>query len=195
MTHGGWWRTGSWGYTTDIAGAGEYDFTAAAEIVARANIGCPADAPNEARVPVRVAHALVTSEREWRTLLWTAHGCPTAALYGDDGEMSCGSCGVDFLRMTPAQIALRGLEFMQATLQGGITAVRDCGGKDYIEFAVRDACNAGRFSGPTMRCAVVQSGPDVTSPRFSIAIRPRVTIVAFAEAAGRRVSILAFPSP
>ncbi|HEY2871061.1 MAG TPA: amidohydrolase family protein, partial [Reyranella sp.] len=39
------------------------------------------------------------------------------------------------------------------TLEGGVTAVRDCGGKDYIEFAVRDAYNQGRFLGPTMRCA------------------------------------------
>ena len=31
--------------------------------------------------------------------------------------------------------------------------MRDCGGKDYIEFAIRDAYNSGRFLGPTMRCA------------------------------------------
>ena len=56
-------------------------------------------------------------------------------------------------RMTAAQLAVRGMELMRATLEGGITAVRDCGGKDYIEFAVRDAFNSGRFLGPTMRCA------------------------------------------
>ena len=56
-------------------------------------------------------------------------------------------------RMSAAQIAVRGMELMQRTLEGGITAVRDCGGKDYIEFAMRDAFNAGRFLGPTMRCA------------------------------------------
>ncbi len=31
--------------------------------------------------------------------------------------------------------------------------MRDCGGKDYIEFALRDAFKPGRFLGPTMRCA------------------------------------------
>jgi imidazolonepropionase-like amidohydrolase len=31
--------------------------------------------------------------------------------------------------------------------------VRDCGGKDYLEFAVRDACNRHRFPGPTIRAA------------------------------------------
>src|SRR5215475_14448969 len=56
-------------------------------------------------------------------------------------------------RLTAAQLAVRGMELMRATLEGGITAVRDCGGKDYIEFAVRDAYNSGRFLGPTMRCA------------------------------------------
>jgi hypothetical protein len=43
-------------------------------------------------------------DAEWRRLLWLAHGCPVSALYGDDGEMSCGNCGVDFKRFTPAQI-------------------------------------------------------------------------------------------
>ena len=56
-------------------------------------------------------------------------------------------------RMSAAQLAVRGMELMRSTLEGGITAVRDCGGKDYIEFAMRDAFNAGRFLGPTMRCA------------------------------------------
>lgn len=56
-------------------------------------------------------------------------------------------------RMTPAQLTVRGMEFMRNTLEGGITAVRDCGGRDYIEFAIRDAYNASRFLGPTMRCA------------------------------------------
>ena len=56
-------------------------------------------------------------------------------------------------RLSPAQLTVRGMEFMRATLEGGITAVRDCGGKDYIEFAIRDAYNQGRFLGPTMRCA------------------------------------------
>jgi imidazolonepropionase-like amidohydrolase len=82
------------------------------------------------------------------TLLPGLIDCHVHSLSGAEGNP-----GAVQDRMTPAQIALRGLEFMQATLQGGITAVRDCGGKDYIEFAVRDACNAGRFSGPTMRCA------------------------------------------
>jgi imidazolonepropionase-like amidohydrolase len=52
-----------------------------------------------------------------------------------------------------AKIALKALENAQKALRGGVTALRDCGGKDYLEFAVRDACNAGTFTGPTIRAA------------------------------------------
>lgn len=38
-------------------------------------------------------------ERELRLEWWFNHGCPTAGLYGDDGEMQCGACGIDFRRM------------------------------------------------------------------------------------------------
>jgi imidazolonepropionase-like amidohydrolase len=56
-------------------------------------------------------------------------------------------------RLGPGEITLRALENAQRTLAGGITAVRDCGGQNYLEFAVRDACNAGRQRGPTIRAA------------------------------------------
>ena len=52
-----------------------------------------------------------------------------------------------------AELTLIALANAQASLRGGITALRDCGGKDYLEFAVRDACNTGRFSGPTIHAA------------------------------------------
>lgn len=38
------------------------------------------------------------SDVEVRKLLWLRHGCPINALYGDDGEMQCGICLVDFRR-------------------------------------------------------------------------------------------------
>ncbi len=56
-------------------------------------------------------------------------------------------------KMSHAEIAVRALEHARDTVAGGTTSVRDCGGHDYIEFAVRDACNAGRFAGPTIRAA------------------------------------------
>lgn len=33
--------------------------------------------------------------REW----WLNHACPVGSWYGDDGEMSCGACRLDFKRM------------------------------------------------------------------------------------------------
>jgi imidazolonepropionase-like amidohydrolase len=82
------------------------------------------------------------------TLLPGLIDCHVHSLSGAEGNP-----GLAQDRMNTAQIAVRGMELMRATLDGGITAVRDCGGKDYIEFAIRDAVNAGRFLGPTMRCA------------------------------------------
>lgn len=55
--------------------------------------------------------------------------------------------------LRPGQVAIKALDNAVASLKGGITSVRDCGGKDYIEFAARDACNEGRFLGPTIRAA------------------------------------------
>ncbi|MEZ5651553.1 MAG: amidohydrolase family protein [Burkholderiaceae bacterium] len=53
----------------------------------------------------------------------------------------------------PGELVLRALEHAQRTLRAGVTAVRDCGGRDYLEFAVRDACNRNRLPGPTIRAA------------------------------------------
>ena len=71
--------------------------------------------------------------------------CHIHTLHGAEGNP-----GVVIERMLPGQLVMRGLENMQATLAGGITSVRDCGGKDYLEFAIRDAINANKFLGPTM---------------------------------------------
>jgi len=39
-----------------------------------------------------------------RQMLWFRHGCSVGSLYGDDGEMQCNSCGIDFLRDTEEHI-------------------------------------------------------------------------------------------
>lgn len=56
-------------------------------------------------------------------------------------------------KLTPGQLTMRALDRAQAALAGGITALRDCGGKDYLEFAVRDACNSGQQMGPSIRAS------------------------------------------
>ncbi len=55
--------------------------------------------------------------------------------------------------MLPGSLVMAAFKRAQDTLAGGVTAVRDCGGKDYLEFAVRDACNAGTQLGPTIRAS------------------------------------------
>ena len=57
------------------------------------------------------------------------------------------------MRLSQADIALTALENAQKCLAGGMTALRDCGGKDYLEFAVRDAIDRGAFPGPTIHAA------------------------------------------
>ena len=64
-----------------------------------------------------------------------------------------GDPGTAAEKLLPGQTTMKALDRAQATLAGGITAIRDCGGKDFLEFAVRDACNDGRQLGPTIRAA------------------------------------------
>ncbi len=55
--------------------------------------------------------------------------------------------------LPPGAITLTVLENAQLSLRHGITSVRDCGGKEYLELPVRDAVNRGDFQGPTIHCA------------------------------------------
>ena len=57
------------------------------------------------------------------------------------------------LKATDGQIVMTALKNAQKNLRAGITSIRDCGGKDYLEFAVRDACNSGQQLGPTILAA------------------------------------------
>ena len=51
-----------------------------------------------------------------RELLWIRHRCSTAALYGDDGEMQCGVCLIDFKRQSVSSIEQDFLARNHATL-------------------------------------------------------------------------------
>ena len=53
-------------------------------------------------------------------------------------------------KQSPGQITLIALTNARQALRRGITSVRDCGGKDYLEFTVRDAIRNGDFQGPTI---------------------------------------------
>lgn len=47
---------------------------------------------------------VVREIRKFRELLWLRHGCSVADLYGDDGEMSCNKCMIDFKRASAESI-------------------------------------------------------------------------------------------
>lgn len=50
---------------------------------------------------------MTADEKTLRELLWLQHGCHSAALYGDDGEMQCLACLIDFKRNTVESIEKR----------------------------------------------------------------------------------------
>jgi len=53
----------------------------------------------------------------------------------------------------PAEQALYGAHYAKATLEAGITTVRDLGSSDYISLGLRNAINAGQIPGPRMLVA------------------------------------------
>lgn len=64
--------------------------------------------------PHRLVYDLVGDSLTLRKLLWLRHGC--TGLYGDDGEMQCGTCMIDFKRMSSKDIETRFLEIGLAKL-------------------------------------------------------------------------------
>ncbi|TNE36187.1 MAG: amidohydrolase family protein [Alphaproteobacteria bacterium] len=79
------------------------------------------------------------------TLMPGLADCHVHLVYRGEANPHAGLEGVN-----PGEITLRVLENAQKTMKSGITAVRDCGGRNYLEFPVRDACNSGRFFGPNI---------------------------------------------
>ena len=58
----------------------------------------------------RPTQAVIDASKEemiLRRLLWLRHGCESPALYGDDGEMQCNKCVIDFKRNPVAYIERR----------------------------------------------------------------------------------------
>jgi imidazolonepropionase-like amidohydrolase len=57
------------------------------------------------------------------------------------------------LKESIPQITLRAAHHARMTLEAGITTVRDMGGKDYIDLALRDGIQSGLLIGPRMVCS------------------------------------------
>ena len=66
----------------------------------------------------------------------------------------CSDCSLDSISTLASEptalTALKGAEFARKTLMGGVTTVRDMGGKDGVDFILRDAVQSGLISGPRM---------------------------------------------
>ena len=76
---------------------------------------------------------------ELRTMLWLNHGCDFSALYGDDGEMQCARCGIDFLRDSTDQIK-------ETWRKRNLATVEANGGFDVLRNAL--AARANRIEAP-----------------------------------------------
>ncbi len=59
----------------------------------------------------------------------------------------------DSIMRFPAEQALYGAHYAKATLEAGVTTVRDLGSNDYIALGLRNAINAGMIPGPRMLVA------------------------------------------
>ena len=89
-----------------------------------------------------------TVDASGQTLMPGLTDCHVHLCLGAEGDP-----GTAADKLLPGQMTMKALERAQASLAGGITGLRDCGGKDYLELAVRDACNAGQLAGPSIRCS------------------------------------------
>jgi hypothetical protein len=77
------------------------------------------DAPSVS-IDLDVVMRNIDDEFTLRHLLWLRHGCDLSALYGDDGEMQCHGCRIDFLR-DPARVISKkftdiGIEMLRISL-------------------------------------------------------------------------------
>ena len=62
------------------------------------------DSHRRERVLLREITELKAEVERFRKLLWIRHGCDFLSLYGDDGEMQCNQCMIDFKRMSAEDI-------------------------------------------------------------------------------------------
>ena len=53
---------------------------------------------------VTISESPAEDERMLRKMIWLSHGCGRTYLYGDDGEMQCNHCMIDFKRDTVVSI-------------------------------------------------------------------------------------------
>jgi len=51
------------------------------------------------------------------------------------------------------QLTLKAAHYARRTLEAGVTTIRDMGGRDYVDLAIRDGIESGLLQGPRMICS------------------------------------------
>jgi len=129
-----------------LRGASLIDGTGAPPVRGRAVVvenGRIADVVEESRAP-----AGTTLRLDGLTLLPGLFNCHVHLSFGGEPDPSV-ALRSDSYAMTVIKAALRARQ----TVEAGVTTVRDLGGRDYAELAVRDAVRAGLILGPRILCA------------------------------------------
>jgi imidazolonepropionase-like amidohydrolase len=57
------------------------------------------------------------------------------------------------LKDSTPQLTLKAAHYARQTLNAGVTTIRDMGGKDYVDLAIRDGIESGLLQGPRMICS------------------------------------------
>ena len=129
-----------------LRGASLIDGTGTPPVLGRAVVveaGRIADVVEESRAP-----AGATLRLDGLTLLPGLFNCHVHLSFGGEPDPGVVMRG-DSYAMTVIKAALRARQ----TVEAGVTTVRDLGGRDYAELAVRDAVRAGLIPGPRILCA------------------------------------------
>lgn len=79
------------------------------------------------RLRQSIGYICQEAEMDIRKALWYFHGCPSHALYGDDGELQCSICIMDFKRMPiddiVKKLARKAKEREQQTVENTISTI------------------------------------------------------------------------
>ena len=129
-----------------LRGASVIDGSGAAPVRSRAVVvvdGRISDVVEESRAP-----SGTTLRLDGLTLLPGLFNCHVHLCFGGEPDPAAVLRGESYA-LTVIKAALRARQIVEA----GVTTVRDLGGRDYAELAVRDAVRAGLIPGPRILCA------------------------------------------
>ena len=72
---------------------------------------------NDTDMISKIVREILDDNKKLREMLWLRHGCTSTALYGDDGEMQCHQCEIDFRRNLADVIETKFIEIGKKAFQ------------------------------------------------------------------------------